>query len=334
MEAIPITHVTKSICAALIFIGFVLIHVSCGSGSGSSGSSNKSKFAPPAAGLFADMQLDVLGTTRYFDYYVPKNLRQNTPVVFLLHAGGQNRTDMLDGSSGTTEWKSIADDEKILLIIPNGADGAGNTNAQFANWNDCRADDTGNSTQDDVAFIEELITWANSRFDIDVNRIYATGASNGGMMCYRLALELGHKIGAIAAFIANNPAVSECTPFFQAVSVFIANGTDDTVIPWNGGTIDSTIGGTVVSALETRDFWRSYNGTLTEENPIDYPDLDPGDGSTVSSTRYSGGFNNAEVIFYTVDGGRHSMPSINFPAQNQDIEGARHAWDFMKKHRN
>jgi polyhydroxybutyrate depolymerase len=56
---------------------------------------------------------------------------------------------------------------------------------------------------DDVGFFSALINHFVKIYNADPERIYATGASNGGMMCYRLACELSGKIIAVAALIAN-----------------------------------------------------------------------------------------------------------------------------------
>ena len=41
---------------------------------------------------------------------------------------------------------------------------------------------------DDVGFIRELTDWVVAAYRVDSRRIYLTGASNGGMMAYRLVM--------------------------------------------------------------------------------------------------------------------------------------------------
>ena len=304
----------------------------CGGGSGGPGIATTPP--PPTTGLFRDATLNVAGVMRFYDYYVPAGLpAQNAPTVILLHGGTGNKSLVLNGISATSEWRNIADDEGVLLVVPNGADSAGDTDADSANWNDCRADETIGSLEDDVALISALIDWAAADYDIDTARVYVSGASNGGMMSYRAAMELGGRIAGIAAFIANNPGNSECTPLNQPVPTFICNGTNDALMPWNGGNVGlGTNRGIVDSAMQTLAFWTAYNGSTTQEPAVIYPDLDTADGSTVSSIRYVGA---TEVIFYTVAGGGHAVPSIDFQSgaasnQNHDIEAVRQAWDFLK----
>lgn len=174
------------------------------------------------------------GRTRYFNYFVPDNMPANPAVLFLLHGGNADYNDILQRWS---VWKDVSDANGFLLIIPNGVDADdGKASGTDQNWNDCRGDAGSVETgADDVGFLGTLIDWAVASFGIDAQRVYATGASNGGMMSYRLARELSDRIAAVAAFIANEPAVSQCTWPANPIPVFICNGTADQLMPWNGG---------------------------------------------------------------------------------------------------
>lgn len=302
-------------------------------------------YTPPAPGLRADNTLSVSGTTRYFDYYVPPALPEDAPVLILLHGGTQNKTQVLDGTTGSSGWLSVAESEAVLLIVPNGTGADGDTNAAYANWNDCRSDQVSGSNEDDVAFIATLIDWALNEpsLVVDEDRIYVAGASNGGLMSYRAALELGDRIAGIAAFIANNPvnldpscetAVNDPNP--APVSVLICNGTADALMPFNGGTVALGNGGEVTSSLETREFWRMRNSTTQPLPPVVYPDIDPTDNSTIVRADYVGGTGGAAVSWLTVFAGGHTMPSLRFfsaGAQNRDIESAAVAWAFLQDKR-
>ncbi len=297
---------------------------------------------------FENQTISVGDTTRYFRYYVPETLTGPHPVVFLLHGGTQDMEVIFGrNAGGTQEWQDIADDEGFLLIVPNGVSAeTGEAWGDNQNWRDCRGDapaiDTG---ADDVAFISALLDWAQTNFNVDTDRVYATGASNGGKMSYRLARELDNRIAAIAAFIANEAAVDMCADPESPVSVFICNGTADPLQQWEGGAISGGRG-TSISAIATRDYWIAQNGCdPTPTGVVMYPDLDRNDGCTVKSELFTGGDEGTEVVFYTVDGGGHTMPSMDHrvPAwlrnllqlgnQNGDIEGTRHAWAFLERQR-
>lgn len=338
----PRSFVASLVCAATLPLA------ACGGAGDDTGAeapTDGGSGAPPATGLIPNNTLAVAGVTRYFDYYRPSGLSAQAPAVILLHGGGLNRTQVIDGTTGTTRWLDVAEAEQVLLIIPNGADAAGNTDAVSASWNDCRSDQSGGSTRDDVAFISALIDWALAREDMEIDpaRVYVTGSSNGGMMSYRAALELDHRVAAVAAFIANqpanlDPACAEAVgaPDPNPVSVFIGNGTDDVLMPFNGGAVAFGNGGQVVSTSATRDLWRARNETTQVGETVTFSDLDPTDGSRVTRVTFTGGEEGSEVALFVVEGGGHSVPSMTYLSagdQNRDLEGVDQAWTFLRDKR-
>ena len=55
------------------------------------------------------------------------------------------------------------------------------------------------STVDDVDFIDTIIELVSQKYNLNQNRIYSTGMSNGGFMSYHLACNLSSKIAAVAS---------------------------------------------------------------------------------------------------------------------------------------
>lgn len=181
----------------------------------------------------------------------------------------------------------------------------------------------------------------DSSDDVDLRRVYATGGSNGGMLSYRLAFELTHRIAAVGAVVANlsvDPK-GECREPDRPITVAIMNGDRDLLMPWDGGCIGRILcgRGTVRSAEYTRDYWIAHNGTSTKAETFDYPDVSLLDGSTVSRHRYTGGAGSSEVVFFHVVGGGHTMPSTHHggpvdAGTNADVEGSEELWSVMKRH--
>jgi polyhydroxybutyrate depolymerase len=296
-----------------------------------------------------NLTLKIGSQTRYFRVYQPAGLATNAPVLILLHGGGQSMTGIFETTAGGTRvWATVADEQKFLLVVPNGFEEATkSSNGNSQNWNDCRpltSANPGYSSQDDVAFISDLIEWTKKSFSVDNTRFYATGVSNGGLLCYRLAAELNAKIAAIAPFIANHPSPNECVAPTASMPMMICVGTLDPLMPFVGGNVSISNRGTVLSAAETLNFWLAVNGvSSTDFLVINLPDLNTSDNSTIVKRSYGSSNPAKEIEFYTVVGGGHNMPSIANPLsasaqtavgpQNQDIEGARVAWDFLKRHK-
>lgn len=288
------------------------------------------------------------GLARTFRFYVPDKLAAEVPVVVLLHGGTGNAAELFDRKGrGTREWLEIAEQEGLLLLVPNGTDPqTGAPTGDKLNWNDCRPK-TGRrfSEADDTGFIDALLDQIAERFArqgivIDTDRVYVTGSSNGGLMAYRLATELPDRFAAAAVFIANRPAESECSEAASPMPMLIVNGTADPLMPFAGGTIGKRRG-VVLSAEDTRAYWIRVNHARPAGLVVHLPDRDPDDGSEVSCEMYPpASRKGAPVRFCEVAGGGHSMPSIEHVLsrfaerfvgrQNHDIEGAQVAWEFLK----
>ena len=286
------------------------------------------------------------GQQRYFRLYLPAKQQERPPLVILLHGGTQSMNKIFRRHAGATrEWPVLAEEAGFLLLVPNGVNvRTGDAKGNHQNWNDCRAAVAGSgagSSADDVGFIRALIDRMATRFHIDRNRVYVTGASNGGMMSYRLAIELGDEIAAAAVFIANLPVDNECRQATRPVPMMIVNGTGDSVMPWNGGAVKGG-GGRVQSAQETLEYWLRVNRVdRSGAQTTRLADVSGNDKSRVTRTRYPAAPGGADVLFYTVEGGGHTMPHARHLVpgllrmtllghQNRDFDSVRAAWEFLR----
>jgi polyhydroxybutyrate depolymerase len=108
------------------------------------------------------------------------------------------------------------------------------------------------------------------------------------------------------------------------------SGTNDTTVPWDGS-MNTFLGwGGAPHILDVMEFWSDLNA-CTQDEIIDFPDIDKSDYSTVSLTKKKGGSYNNEVWFYKVEGGGHDWPGA---WGNQDINASEEIWKFFKKHIN
>ena len=326
-----------------LFPWLLLCFTVCLVGCNRSGSNPESVQAPEPGWHEEILQHNDLA--REFRFYVPEDPPDALPIVVILHGGSQSMDAIFEsGAGGTQEWTQIAEEEGALLLVPNGTNldtGAPEGNNQ--SWNDCRPKERARPDADDVGFIVALLDWAANRFadtriTLDPEQTLITGASNGGMMTYRLATERPDPFAAAAAFIANRPMPSECPDATTPVPMLIVNGTDDALMPYDGGPIAPMFGrlGTVASAEATRDDWVETNQADTTQRSVrQLPDRDPSDGSVIiCETDPAAGRSGAEVRFCRVDGGGHTMPSMEHRLQgrqNHDVEGARLAWSFFEQ---
>lgn len=246
------------------------------------------------------------GRTRTYQIHIPPlhNKRAHLPLVIVLHGGGgtgQNMKRVLTRGG----FDALADEEGFVVVYPDGVE---------RHWNDGRRLDRYRAHRedvDDVGFISKLIDHHVATLRIDPRRVYVTGISNGGLMSYRLACQLTEKIAAIAAVTASlsEKLSATCTPSAN-VSVLIINGTEDPLVPWDGGDIHfrRRTFGKVLSTRDTLKFWVERNGCSPSTPSVKAWDGNQEDGTRVRRDVYRECEDDVEVALYTIEGGGHTWP--------------------------
>ncbi|MFN3940056.1 MAG: alpha/beta hydrolase family esterase, partial [Chitinophagales bacterium] len=184
------------------------------------------------------------GQWRYFRLYVPSIYTGTTAVPLLLNLHGYSSNAFEQEIYG--EFRNIADTANFIMVLPEGTTDA----FGFQFWNCFLADDIG---VDDVQFLSDLIDSVALDYNIDFNRIYSTGMSNGGFMSYTLAGELSERIAAIASVTGS--ISDERLPAFaptHPVPVMEIHGTADFTVPYNGS-------GSFLPVEDVIDYWVGIN---------------------------------------------------------------------------
>jgi polyhydroxybutyrate depolymerase len=284
--------------------------------------------------------LTVNGVERRYLVRRPAGGQPPTAIVLLLHGGGGN-VERLTGTAGNAApyrvWSAIADREGLLLVAPQGADGAKGK----PGWNDCRTLHHTGEAADDVAFLSTLVDTLRREHRVRTPRTFAVGTSNGGMMAMRLAIERPQTFTAIASVVSSMPARSECAAPTRAVPVLMINGTDDTLVPWAGGPIATQFGGRGEALpVETsiRIWSKLANGDATPRT-IDLPDIAPDDGTRAQRQIFAARDGRPLVELIRIDGGGHAEPSRSqrYPRfvarvlgrQSTELETADEVWRFF-----
>lgn len=176
------------------------------------------------------------------------------PLLFVLHGFGGNAQAM----GGFTDIENSLDayDLDAVVVYPNGT-GAEQGLPQSWNAGTCCPFASLNLV-DDVAFFEELIASLISQYDIDTDRVWVVGHSNGGMMAYRLACELSSRITAIGV-AAGSMMIDSCSPT-RPVAALHVHGDLDTVVPLAGGNSLGIVFPSTQLSVET--FSRANDGDI------------------------------------------------------------------------
>ncbi|RJP60386.1 MAG: hypothetical protein C4543_05280 [Ignavibacteriales bacterium] len=279
---------------------------------------------------------------RHFRIFIPRELPNRAPILFIFHSSNSGMENVFNTGDGFNEWPNLAEREKFIIIAPNGVNPVnGETLGSNQKWNDCRKKPEELPETNDVQFVEELIDWSQENLDINENRVYISGIENGGMMVYRLMLELGEKIAGAAVFFANMPEDSECTSSEIPIPIFIMNSKDDPLVPYNGGMLAGDKG-KISSAEATLNYWVSLNHLNTQKRTTKlFDDINPNDNSRIIKNEFDRPLENPPVVFNVIINAGHVVPSIKYGLgdsqllkilgnQNRDLEAVVEAWKFLK----
>lgn len=259
------------------------------------------------------------GIQRDYILYIPELYDGNTtvPLVLNFHGFGSSASQQMFYG----DFRDIADTEGFLLVHPEGTTFIGN---QF--WN------VGfpglSSNIDDVGFTEALIDELATLYAIDLDRVYATGISNGGFMSFLLACQLSEKIAAVSSVTGSmtQDTFDDCnaqhpTPVLQI------HGTEDDVVLYNENNLSLPIPDVI-------SYWVDHNNCETTPTTTTLPDVDVSDGSTIEHSVYEDGDNGVTTEHMKVIGGGHTWPGsvLNTAGTNQDIDASMEIWLFFSRY--
>jgi polyhydroxybutyrate depolymerase len=269
--------------------------------------------------------LTVDGRERSYLVHVPGKYdgKTPTPVVIALHGAALNGPMMAAFSGLNTK----ADQAGFIVVYPNGTGPLG----ILLTWNAGSMDPKGRP--DDVAFLRKLLDDLGSVAKVDPRRVYATGLSNGGMMCYRLAAELSDRIAAIAA-VAGTMAIEKADPK-RPVPVLHFHGTADAIVPFDGvhkGTPKFIHFKSVEDSIRT---WVKIDGCDEKPEVADLPHH--ADDMLVERKTYGHGKEGSEVVLVVIQGGGHTWPGQEPPVaflgkSTKNISANDLIWEFFRKH--
>lgn len=272
-------------------------------------------------------ELVVDGRNRSYLVHVPRQYNHDrpSPVVLAFHGALMNGSMM----ARFTGLNRKADAANFIVVYPNGT-GLGETSLFF----NASLPPGPDGPPDDVAFTSRLLDDLAIVMNVDPQRIFATGLSNGGMMCHRLAAELSGRIAAIAP-VGGTLALPEVHPT-RPVPVIHFHGTADAIVPMGGpaGRTPATM--KFRSVAETIQTWVKANGCPDRPSTTEYADV-ADDGTTVIRKAYGPGKGGAEVVLVEVMGGGHTWPGQRPMAPfigraTMDVAANDLLWEFFLKH--
>ena len=260
---------------------------------------------------------------REYYLYIPKNTSQEKiPLLVMLHGRFGTAKLMLEGYNMNT----IADREGFAVVYPNGynrswADGRGGTPAD-------------KDKIDDVKFLETVIQRIYTNYPIDKSKVFIAGHSNGGFMTQRMLIEKTNlfRAGAsVTAYISKN-VLEKFSPD-KAVSVTFLSGTEDPLVPFEGGFVVD--GEEILGADDSVKRWVEWNECKPQPKKKTFDEKQ--DETKLEIYSYEECKDKVSVRLYKIIGAGHmwpgisqQMPLIDLGKPTEELNASEEIWSFFK----
>jgi len=267
-------------------------------------------------------------TPRSYVIYVPPTYDSDQPTPLVIGLHGRPGSGL--GYAYLSDFNRVAREYGFIVAYPDGLN---------REWNYPRGTEGYQIEVDDVAFLNALVDDLSINLNIDPQKVYVTGFSNGGFMTQRVACEAGDRYAGYAVVGAtlfpDFITLCEETP---PVPIMFMHGTADVSIPWEG-----TAYGDAVLSLSVPDtviFWALHNGC--DPNEIEYeilPKQDENASTVVYRYAFGGCAEDADMLYYVIENGGHNLPGVADRLEpaiagevNMDILAAEEIWKFFSAH--
>lgn len=280
------------------------------------------KFLPVLCLVFFSVQINAQtlnlnfsfdGLSRVSKLYVPTAYDDQSefPLVVLLHGLGGNGTEILQSSGLIAEANDP--NHPFFIVSPTAT-----VQDLFSatEWNEGV---NPLHTIDDVSYISALIDSVMVNYNINPERIYCTGFSDGGFMTNRLACELNNRIAAFASVGGTRASSIDCNPD-RGIPVFHIHGNADEVVGYDGNNLFGSpfLASLFISVDELIYNWTNANTCIADIAGINL-------GENTEAYYYAACDDASEVWLYKVNGGNHEW---NISA---DFNTAEVIWDFFDR---
>jgi polyhydroxybutyrate depolymerase len=260
------------------------------------------------------------GEKRQYLLYVPRSYDRSkpAPLVISMHGAGGWPTQQMELS----EWNRLAESERFIVVYPSGVDSAGPRV-----WHV----DSGPGLGRDARFISELIDKLEASYNIDPQRIYANGFSNGGGMAFVLSCTLSNRIAAVGMVGAAQTMPWSWCRDDRSVPMIAFHGTADSFALYNGGM--SWVAPAPFPAVPRWTAnWARRN--RCRPNPVE-----SAVAADVTRREYTNCADDGDVVLYTIRGGGHQwfggkpLPEWFVGPTSSSIDATRVMWAFFREHR-
>lgn len=264
--------------------------------------------------------ITVGGQRRGYLLHVPSGHDHSrpAPLVISLHGAGLWGAAQRDIS----RWNDLADREGFVVAYPSGA---GRASPRV--W----SPNPGPRLMRDVEFITRLIDTLVARYNVDPERVYVNGLSNGGGMTFALSCAAPERVAAAGIVAGALTHPWDGCAGARPLPVVVIHATRDPVVPYEGG--QTWVGPRPFPNIP------DWVGRWAERNACDAAPRDSVLSATVSRRAYAGCAGGADVVLYTLHGDGHVWPSGGalprwlVGTDSRSMDATKVMWDFFRERR-
>ena len=258
------------------------------------------------------------------EYYVslPQDTSKPFPLIINFHGFKSHAIDQ----QGFSQMDNYAHQNGVGIVYPEGIKRSWNVGHKRMKNN-----------ENDIGFVNALIDSVSSKYNIDSDRIYACGFSNGGTFSYELICGLSNEIAAFGS-VGGNFSINEkrvCN-IDREIPLIHIHGTKDRLQKYNKS--DRYF----LSTIESFNFWVKYN-QLDKTIVENITDIHKKDRTTVEKyTFYKNNSDTKVIHFKVVNGGHLWLGSpigdwfflrLLFGRNNHEINSSKELVDFFLKYK-
>ena len=258
------------------------------------------------------------------EYYVsyPENNDSSVPLIINMHGFGSYAIQQKNYS----QMDSYAHSKGVAVVYPEAINNSWNVGTG-----------RGLNRQDDIGFINVLIDSIATDYNIDLDRIYACGMSNGGYMSYELICSLSDKITAFGSvtgnFMLND---DQSCSVSREIPLIHIHGTDDRLVDYT----DSR--DYAMNTMDSVNYWAKHN-QLSELEIQAIDDVVPSDKTYVEKFTFYRNNSDTKVVHFKVYNGGHQWfgspvgdwfwIKLGLGNNNHEINASKELVDFFLQYK-
>ena len=245
---------------------------------------------------------------RIYHYYQPSSLPDNAALIFILHGYRADAKDFME----LLPMKELAEEQGFAVVYPQGL----NDDSGQIHWNA----DLDISNVDDVGFLSELAIHLQETHNLNPERTFISGYSNGGFMSYEMILKKPDIFKAAASISGtmsletwNNRSLAKPSSILQV------SGGLDYVVPVNGMYSSNGGWGGAPPIIKIMEFWSEFNQADTQEMI---------EQDKTKITKYINSESGDEVWYYLIENLDHRIPL----GGEYNVHAPTLIWDFFSNY--